>query len=52
VRSLWRAHYELEIGGQTVFEIRDENPRAKVADGLLSEIPFLAISSGHLLHPR
>ena len=51
LRSIWRAHYEVERGGATVFEAREENPWVKVADGLLGELPVLGLLSGYLLHP-
>jgi hypothetical protein len=53
-RSLWRAHYESFNPGDDVpdFSIREENPGAKVADALLSEIPILGFLSGYLFHPR
>lgn len=53
-RSIWRAHYESFNPGDEVpdFSIREENPGAKVADALLSEIPLLGFLSGYLFHPR
>jgi uncharacterized protein YxjI len=51
LRSIWRAHYEVERGGATVFEAREENPWIKVADGLLGELPVVGLLSGYLLHP-
>jgi hypothetical protein len=53
-RSIWRAHYETFNPGDDVpdFSIREENPGAKVADALLSEIPLLGFLSGYMFHPR
>jgi hypothetical protein len=51
MRSLWRAHYELERGGAVMLTIREENPWVKVLDGLLSDIPLVGILSGYFLHP-
>jgi hypothetical protein len=51
LRSLWRAHYEVERGGTPVLEAREENPWVKVADGLLGELPVVGLFSGYLFHP-
>jgi hypothetical protein len=51
MRSLWKAHYEVERGGTPVLALREENPWVKVADGLFGEIPLLGILSGFLFHP-
>lgn len=51
LRSLWRAHYEVERGGAALFEVREENPWVKVADGLLGELPVVGLLSGYLFHP-
>lgn len=51
MRSLWRAHYELERGGAVMLTIREENAWVKVIDGVLSEIPFVGILSGYFFHP-
>ena len=51
LRSLWRAHYEVERGGAALFEVREENPWVKVADGLLGELPLVGLLSGYLFHP-
>lgn len=51
MRSLWRAHYEVEQGGRPIFVIREENPWTKVFDSLFGSIPILGIFSGYLFHP-
>jgi hypothetical protein len=51
MRSLWKAHYEVERGGVPVLALREENPWVKVLDGLFGEIPILGILSGYLFHP-
>jgi hypothetical protein len=51
MRSLWRAHYELQRGGVPLLAIREENPWVKVLDGLLSEIPIVGLLTGYVLHP-
>lgn len=53
LRSLWRAHYEiLDDAGNVAFEIREENPGAKVIDTLLGEIPIIGMFTGFFCHPR
>ena len=51
MRSFWRARYKILHKGQTVLEIREENPWSKVADTLLGEVPLLGMLSGYLFHP-
>lgn len=51
MQSFWRAHYDVEQGGQPVFAIREENPWIKVADGLVSSIPIVGIFSGYFFNP-
>ena len=51
MRSFWRAHYEVERDGATLFTIQEENPWVKVIDGFLGEIPLLGVLSGYLFHP-
>ncbi|RPI24415.1 MAG: hypothetical protein EHM61_17110 [Acidobacteria bacterium] len=51
MRSLWRAHYQIETAGQSGFLLHEENPWVKVIDGLVGEIPVLGLFSGYLLHP-
>lgn len=52
MRSLWKAHYEILNGGQLAFNLREENPWAKVGDALFSEIPVLGIFAGYVFHPK
>ncbi|MFD2255820.1 hypothetical protein ACFSSA_03945 [Luteolibacter algae] len=53
-RSIWRAHYETFNPGDNVpdFSIREENPAAKLMDGLLGDIPVLGLATGYLFHPK
>lgn len=51
MRSIWRAHYEIEREGRPLLEIREENPWVKVADGVFGDIPILGMLSGYLFHP-
>lgn len=50
--SLWKSHYEIYDENQNRdFTIREENPWAKVLDGMLGEIPVLGMLTGYLFHP-
>lgn len=53
MRSLWRARYEVfDESGVHISTISEENPGAKIMDGLLGEIPILGIFTGYLFHPK
>lgn len=53
LRSLWRAHYEIrDESGKEYATVREENPMAKVMDGILGEIPLLGLACGYFFHPR
>jgi hypothetical protein len=52
MQSLWKAHYELQRGGVSLFEIREANAWAKVGDAVLGEIPILGFFAGYVFHPR
>jgi hypothetical protein len=51
MRSFWRAHYEVELGGRTRFVIREENPWVKVLDSIVGDIPIVSLFAGYFLHP-
>ncbi|MEM6911749.1 MAG: hypothetical protein AAF555_09205 [Verrucomicrobiota bacterium] len=51
MRSIWRAHYEVSQG-DSAFLIREENPWAKVGDGLLGDLPIIGLLSAVLFHPK
>jgi len=51
MRSLWRAHFEVEREGIPRLTIREENPWLKVLDGLVGEIPVVGLFTGYFLHP-
>jgi hypothetical protein len=53
MRSLWSAHYEIcDEAGNHYSTIKEENPMAKLADGLFGEIPVLGGFSGYFFHPK
>ena len=53
-RSIFRSHYEVFNPGEESpdFSIREENPVAKVFDGLLGGIPIVGMATGYLFHPK
>ncbi len=50
-RSLWRASYDITLGGQHIAHIGELNPWAKVMDNMFGEIPILGLLTGFLFHP-
>lgn len=51
MRSFWRTHYDIEMGGRPAYTIREENPWTKVLDGIFGSIPILGMFAGYLFHP-
>ena len=51
MKSLWRSHYEVLDGEQTMLTIREENAWIKVGDALFSEIPIVGIFTGYVFNP-
>ncbi len=51
MRSLWKSHYLLSLNDEVTMEIREENPWAKVMDGLFGEIPIVGMFTGYMFHP-
>jgi hypothetical protein len=51
MRSLWRAEYHIQTAAGARYVVREENPWAKVMDGLFSEIPVIGILTGYVFHP-
>lgn len=53
MKSLWKAHYEVyDEADNHVSNIAEENPMAKVMDGLLGQVPVLGMLSGYMFHPK
>jgi uncharacterized protein YxjI len=52
MRSIWRTRYDIYRGDRVVFEVREENPWAKVGDHFLAEIPVVGFFAGYLFHPK
>ncbi|MDQ3064766.1 MAG: hypothetical protein M3Q36_00665 [bacterium] len=51
-RSLWKANYDINVGGKLFARVREANGWVKVADGLIGEIPLIGLVSGFLFHPK
>ena len=51
MRSIWRVHYDIEVGGTAAFFIHEENPWIKVADGILSSLPIISLLAGYVFNP-
>lgn len=54
MRSLWKASYETFNPGDDTpdYKISEENPIAKIMDGIIGEIPVLGMASSYLFHPK
>ena len=52
MRSIWRTRYDIKQGETSVFEVREENPWAKVGDAFMGDIPILGFFAGYLFHPK
>ena len=51
MRSLWRAHYEIQAAGGLLLTASEENPWIKVLDGLFSDLPIIGLFAGYWFHP-
>ena len=51
MRSLWRLHFDISIGGRSAYTVREENPWTKVLDELLGSIPILSLLTGYFFNP-
>jgi uncharacterized protein YxjI len=51
-QSIWRATYEIvDANDQITHTITEDNPWVKVADALVSMIPYVDLFTGFFLHP-
>lgn len=50
MRSLWRAHYEIQAAEGVHLTVSEENPWIKVLDGFFSEIPIIGLFAGYWFH--
>ena len=51
MRSLWRAHYQIQAGDGVLLTVREENPWVKVLDGVVSDLPIIGLFAGYWFHP-
>jgi uncharacterized protein YxjI len=52
MRSLWRAHYVINLAGVPTFELHEASGWVHLIDGLLGEIPFVGFLTGYFLNPK
>lgn len=54
MRSLWKASYETFNPGDDTpdYKISEENPLAKIMDGIVGELPVVGFLSSYLFHPK
>jgi hypothetical protein len=50
-RSIWRTRYDIEVNGQVVLTIQEENPWIKVADAVFSDLPVIGMFAGYVFNP-
>ncbi len=50
-RSLWRAHYEVWMGDEQVFQIQEASALVRFLDLLIGEIPVVGLFTGYFLNP-
>jgi hypothetical protein len=51
MRSLWKAHYVINVAGQPAFDVNEASALVRVIDGLIGEIPVVGMLSGLFLNP-
>lgn len=52
-KSLWKAHYELvDENNNLLMTIHEENPVAKLLDGMVGEVPVVGLFSGYMFNPK
>lgn len=53
MKSLWKASYEIFTAeNNKEFQIKEENPWAKVMDSLVGEIPVVSMFTGYMFNPK
>lgn len=52
-KSILKAHYEIfDTDSEIEFQIREENPWAKVFDALIGQLPVVSMFTGYFLNPK
>ena len=51
MRSLWKAHYVINVGDNPAFEVHEESAIVRMIDGLIGEIPIVGMLTGYFLNP-
>lgn len=53
MKSFWKASYSIfNTEKEVVYEIKEENPWAKVGDSVIGELPVISFFTGYLFHPK
>ena len=51
MRSLWKAHYVINVGDTAAFEVHEESALVRLIDGVIGEIPLVGALTGYFLNP-
>jgi hypothetical protein len=51
MRSLWKAHYVINIGNAPAFEVHEESAFVRLIDSVIGEIPFIGFLTGYMFNP-
>lgn len=53
MKSIWKASYHVyKQNKEEIYQIKEENPWAKIGDAILGEIPIISFFTGYLFHPK
>lgn len=50
-KSIWRATYDIELGSNKSYKVREANPWVKMGDAIFGSIPFVGVLSGYIFQP-
>lgn len=50
-KSIWKATYDISMGENKTYKVREANPWVKMADAIFGSIPFIGMFSGYLFQP-
>ncbi len=51
MRSLWKAHYVINVGDGPAFEVQEESAFVRMVDNVIGEIPFVGFLTGYFFNP-
>ncbi len=53
MKSIWKASYSIfNENKEVIYDVKEENPWAKIGDSLVGEIPVISFFTGYLFHPK